>query len=90
MACSSDSQEDMTMLATAHGLPVAIPGQAWSVVLGPLAGLAAVAVLAVFVFLVAGALLELGARARGISEEEGDTEPEPVTPRWRLDERMVA
>ena len=41
-------------------IPAALPGLGWSVVLGPLAGLAVLSVFGVFGFLVVGAILQLG------------------------------
>lgn len=76
------------MLATMLTIPPALPGQGWSVVFGPLAGLAAFAVLAVFVFLVVGAIVELGNPHP--ASEAGPASPDRAGHLWPDDERMVA
>jgi hypothetical protein len=88
-------QEVMPMLTIT--IPATVSGLGWTVVLGPLAGVAVLAVFGVFVFLVVGAAMQLGAMPDDIDPQPPVREPvlrdraaarHPTC--WNCGERLVA
>lgn len=83
-------------MLTTFTVPAAVSGLGWTVVLGPLAGVAVLAVFGVFAFLVVGAALQLGTMPPDIDPEPPVREP-VVRARetkhvacWNCGERLVA